>query len=70
MVLGLKVNFFKSKLYEVSIKEAFLKATSHFLSCNIDIVPFKYLCILVGCNPRRCEMWKPLISSLNWKFTG
>lgn len=63
MVSGLKVNFFKSKLYGVHVKYEFLLATSNFLSCTVNAIPFKLLAVPVGSNPRRCVTWNPLLNS-------
>lgn len=60
LVSGLKVNFFKSKLYGVHVKDRFLMVVSHFLSFIVDAIPFKFLGVLVGCNPRRYVTWNPL----------
>ena len=72
LVSGLRVNFFKSKLYGINLEERFMQAASSFLPCCIDSVPFKFLGIPVGSNPRRCSTWKPVIENLqkrlsNWK---
>jgi hypothetical protein len=36
LVSGLKVNFFKSKIYGINVEDSFMRAASNFLSCNID----------------------------------
>jgi exonuclease III len=71
MVSGLKVNFFKSKLYGINIKENFLRASSSFLHCAVESIPFRFLGIPVGANPRRRATWIPIIESMrnrlnNW----
>jgi hypothetical protein len=53
LVSGLKVNFFKSKLYGVNLEDNFLQASSAFLHCGVESIPFKFLGIPVGANPRR-----------------
>lgn len=45
----------KSKLYGVGIRDPFMEVTTMFLDCNGDSVPFKFLGINVGCNPRRVD---------------
>lgn len=55
---GLKVNFFKSKLYGVNLNINFLHSASVFLNCCIDCLPFKFLGVLVRASPRRVCMWK------------
>ncbi|CAJ2631177.1 unnamed protein product [Trifolium pratense] len=53
LVSGLKVNFFKSKLYGINLEDSFLEAASSFLFCEVDSIPFRFLGIPVGANPRR-----------------
>jgi hypothetical protein len=64
MVSGLKINFVKSKLYGLNLDSSFLSAASSFLSCRSDTLPFKFLGIPVGANPRRKETWKPVVESM------
>jgi hypothetical protein len=59
LVSGLKINFVKSKLYGFNIELRFLEASSYYLSCLSDVIPFKFLGIPVGANPRRRVTWKP-----------
>ncbi|MCH92408.1 cytochrome P450 [Trifolium medium] len=40
---GLKVNFFKSKLYGINLEEHFMAAASAFLHCGVDFIPFRFL---------------------------
>lgn len=53
LVSGLKLNVFKSNLIGLTIDEFFLYVASTFLSCCIGSVPFKFLGIPVGANPRK-----------------
>ncbi|GAU48536.1 hypothetical protein TSUD_282880 [Trifolium subterraneum] len=64
LVSGLKVNFVKSKLYGINVDANFLAAAASFLDCSFDSIPFKFLGIPVGANPRRRETWKPIVESL------
>jgi hypothetical protein len=64
MVSGLKVNFFISKLYGINIEENFLRASSSFLHCDVESIPFRFLGIPVGANPRRRATWIPIIESM------
>ncbi|PNX56330.1 ribonuclease H [Trifolium pratense] len=52
LVSGLKINFFKSKLYGINLEDGFLSAASAFLHCEVDSIPFRFLGIPVGANPR------------------
>jgi hypothetical protein len=61
LVSGLKINFVKSKLIGLNVETRFLEASASFLSCRSEEVPFKFLGISVGANPRRQATWKPAV---------
>ncbi|XP_058749275.1 uncharacterized protein LOC131622266 [Vicia villosa] len=69
MVSGLRINMWKSKMYAIGIDQYFMQAASQFLSCKLDQVPFKFLGIVVGGNPRRINFWNPIMSILKAKFS-
>lgn len=50
---GLKVNFHKSNISGMNVDNSFLIAASDFLNCNIGSIPFCYLGLPIGANPRR-----------------
>ncbi|CAL0323583.1 unnamed protein product [Lupinus luteus] len=58
---GLKVNAHKSSLFAIWVQDSFISEAAEFLSCNIGSIPFLYLGIPVGANPRRLMMWKGTI---------
>jgi hypothetical protein len=60
----LKVDFFKSKLYGINLEEHFLRASSAFLNCEVDSLPFRFLGIPVGSNPRRRATWSTIVESM------
>jgi hypothetical protein len=68
LVSGLKVNFFKSKLYGVNLEDNFLQASLAFLHCGVDSIPFKFLGIPVGANPRRKTTWLPILASMKQRL--
>jgi hypothetical protein len=70
LVSGLKINFVKSKLYGVNIDSSFLAAGATFLSCRSDVIPFKFLGIPVGANPRRKETWNPVVESMSKRLSS
>ena len=55
LISGLKVNFYKSKLVGVSLCEAVVDGFARILHCKMMNIPFVYLRIPVGANPR--TMW-------------
>ncbi|GAU42391.1 hypothetical protein TSUD_296890 [Trifolium subterraneum] len=61
---GFNLNFFKSKLYGINVGARLLEAGATFLACNTATIPFKFLGIPVGANPRRRETWKPVVEAM------
>jgi hypothetical protein len=57
LVSGLKINFSKSSIVWINLDDDFVEAASTFLSCSIGSIPFKFLGIPVGANPRRSSTW-------------
>jgi hypothetical protein len=64
MASGLKVNFWKSCIMGVNVPLDFLTLASDFLNCRIGRVPFKYLGLPVGANPRLSATWAPMLDSI------
>ncbi|MCI17398.1 LINE-1 reverse transcriptase like, partial [Trifolium medium] len=64
LVSGLKVNFFKSSLMGVNVSPTFMRLASIFLNCRVSQIPFRYLGLPVGANPRSRSTWEPMLDSL------
>jgi hypothetical protein len=64
MASGLKVNFWKSALIGVNVPSLFLEMASNFLNCRLGSIPFKYLGLPIGANPKSDATWEPLLESL------
>jgi hypothetical protein len=64
LMSGLKVNFSKSKLYGINVESGLLSVAAKFLNCLLGSMPFMYLGLPVGANPRKEETWKPVVESL------
>ncbi|XP_058783557.1 uncharacterized protein LOC131658261 [Vicia villosa] len=64
MVSGLKVNFYKTKIFGINLCEWSMRSIVSFMSCCEDHLPFKFLGVMVGDNPRRLHMWKDVISNI------
>lgn len=64
MASGLNVNFAKSNVMGLNIEERALRGISHFVACTVGLIPFKFLGISVGANPRRATTWQPIIDSI------
>lgn len=63
VVTDLKVNFFKSKLRD-GVEQNVLCRLTTCLNCKLMDIPFIFLGILVGANPRRQETWNSMIDKL------
>jgi hypothetical protein len=65
MASGLKVNFLKSGLMGINVSPTFMTTASTFLNCKIGAIPFKYLGLPVGANPKCSSTWDPLLEHLH-----
>ncbi|WJX96105.1 hypothetical protein P8452_77351 [Trifolium repens] len=65
---GLKVNFWKSCLVGVNVSDTFMEVACSFLNSIKGSLPFKYLGLPVGANPRRISTWDPVVLSLRKKL--
>jgi len=70
MTSGLKFNFAKSCLIEVNVGREFMEAACNFMHCREGSLPFKYLGLPVGVNPRRLSTWEPLLDCLNKRLNS
>lgn len=67
---GLKINYAKSNVLGVNIEERVLRGASAFLACCVGSIPFKFLGIQVGANPRRCTTWEPVLNKVKLKLSS
>jgi hypothetical protein len=67
---GLKVNFWKSCLLGINVSGNFLELACNFLNCRRGQIPFKYLGLPVGANPRRLSTWEPMVASIRNKLNS
>lgn len=63
-MLGLKVNFHKSRLVGININRNWMKAETAILRCEIRYIYFNYLSLEIGANPRRKILWQPVIKTV------
>ncbi|XP_058746837.1 uncharacterized mitochondrial protein AtMg01250-like [Vicia villosa] len=64
LISGLKINFSKSNVIGVHISDWMMHTATSFLACKKGNVPFKFLDIWVGINPRRKKGWKEVLSHM------
>ncbi|MCH84503.1 LINE-1 reverse transcriptase like, partial [Trifolium medium] len=68
MASGLKVNFWKSALIGVNVPSSFLVMACSFLNCRLGSIPFIYLGLPIGANPKSLSTWDPLLEHLRKKL--
>jgi hypothetical protein len=68
LMSGLKVNFWKSCLIGVNVEEDFMYMATEFLNCRRGSIPFKYLGLPVGANPRKLTTWEPMLNVMKGRL--
>ena len=67
---GLKVNFHKSKIAGVNVGGNVVASYAKMLNYAQMRVPFKYLGLEVGGNPRTVKFWEPVLTKLKARLNG
>ncbi|GAU35285.1 hypothetical protein TSUD_274870 [Trifolium subterraneum] len=67
---GLKVNFNKSMLVGVNIPESWLGEAASALGCRVGNIPFLYLGLPIGGDPRCLSFWEPVLSRVKKRLSG
>jgi len=67
---GLKVNFNKSMLVGINIAESWLNEAASILNCKVGKVPFLYLGLFIGSNPRRLALWDLVVHKIKSRLSG
>jgi hypothetical protein len=67
---GLKVNFNKSLLVGINISYSWLYEAATVLSCKVGKIPFMYLGLPIGGNPRRLKFWEPIVNRIKSRLSG
>ncbi|GKV50472.1 hypothetical protein SLEP1_g57172 [Rubroshorea leprosula] len=63
---GLRINYSKSSIYGLNVKESWVRGAVGTLRCGIGVKPFSYLGMPIGENPRNKKFWDPIVR----KFCG
>jgi len=64
LALGLKIYFHKSKLTGITVQSYNLACYTKTLNCTQMGLPFNYLGLEVGGNPRKKKFWEPVLNKL------
>ncbi|CAJ2641163.1 unnamed protein product, partial [Trifolium pratense] len=67
---GLKVNFNKSMLVGVNISDSWLGEAASVLCCKVGKIPFLYLGLQIGGDPRRLSFWDPVLCRIKNRLSG
>ncbi|CAJ2662251.1 unnamed protein product [Trifolium pratense] len=67
---GLKVNFNKSILVDVNIPDSWLGEAASALCCKLGNIPFLYLGLQIGGDPRRLVFWEPVLTRIKNRLSG
>jgi hypothetical protein len=70
MMSGLKVNFHKSMLAGVNISDSWLHEAASALRCKVGKIPFLYLGLPIGGDPRRLGFWNPVLARIRSRLSG
>jgi len=65
---GLKINFHKSKLVAFNVERTTSECYAKILNCELMKVPFKYLGLYMGGNPRKCQIWEHVVEKIRVKL--
>jgi len=68
LAAGLKVNFIKSKIGGVGVTKNYLQRFSKMLNCDTMQLPFSYLGMPIGDNPKKHYMWKDVVEKIRKKL--
>jgi len=64
LVVGLKVNFIKSKIGGQKVEEGIIQRYSEILSCDVMHLPFIYLGMPIGGISRRFVLWREVVDKI------
>ncbi|XP_024626681.1 uncharacterized protein [Medicago truncatula] len=69
-VSGLKVNFHKSMLFGVNVNDSWLHEAAVVMHCKHGRLPFLYLGLPIGGDPRKIQFWYPLVERIRSRLSG
>ena len=68
LVSGLKINFSKSSFGTIRMSESWKVDAARYLNCRLLAIPFLYLGLPIGANPRRSDTWDPIVKKCESKL--
>ena len=68
LVSSLKINFSKSSFGAIGMSERWKVDAARYLNCSLLAIPFLYLGIPIGANPRHSDVWDPIVKKCERKL--
>ena len=68
LVSSLKINFSKSSFGAIGMSEIWKVDAARYLNCSLLAIPFLYLGIPIGANPRHSDVWDPIVKKCERKL--
>ena len=62
------INFSKSSFGAIRMSERWKVDAARYLNCSLSVIPFLYLGIPTGANPRRSYVWDPIVKKCERKL--
>ena len=69
-IFGLKVNFNKSMLFGVNVNDSWLHEAASVMRGKHGLLPFMYLGLPIGGDPRKLQFWYPLVDRIRSRLSG
>lgn len=70
LVSGLRINFVKSNVFGVNVGDWIMNSGTTFLDCKKGVIPFSFLGIVVGENPRRRKILLKFINNIKSRLSS
>ncbi|XP_028186427.1 uncharacterized protein LOC114373081 [Glycine soja] len=68
LISGLKINYAKSCFGAFEVSDQWRSDAAKYLNCTLLSIPFTYLGMPIGANPRRTQMWNNIIHKYERKL--
>ena len=65
---GLRINFSENCFGTIGMSESWKEDAARYLHCRVLVIPFLYLGLPIGTNPRRSDTWDPIVKKCERKL--
>lgn len=70
LISGLKVNYHKSFFGAIGVEDYVLEEFTTIMNYKITKLPFVYLGIPIGANPRKEKTWRPIVDKVTKRLSS